>query len=70
MGTLVAPMGSATVAMPAAMRWMDRHAALVLPARLNIVVDDVEADERARQPVRVPEPGAGVWPLGAFPRRV
>ena len=37
MGTLVAPMGSATVAIPAANRWTERHAALVLPARLNIV---------------------------------
>lgn len=45
MGTLVAPIGSATVAMPAAMRWSDRHAVVVLPARLNIVEDDVDVDE-------------------------
>ena len=38
-------MGSAAVAMPAANRFAERHAALVLPARLNIVEDDVDVDE-------------------------
>ena len=45
MGTLVAPMGSATVAMPAANRLAERNTALVLPARLNIVEDDADTDE-------------------------
>ena len=36
MGTLVAPIGSAAVAMPAASRWSDRLAALVLEARLSM----------------------------------
>ncbi len=36
MGTLVAPMGSAAVAMPAASRWSDRLAALVFEARLSM----------------------------------
>lgn len=45
MGTLVAPMGSATVAIPAANRCIERKAALVLLARLNIVEDDVGVDE-------------------------
>lgn len=45
MGTLVAPIGSATVAMPAANRWAARHACAVLPVRLNIVVDAADVDE-------------------------
>ena len=36
MGTFVAPMGSAAVAIPAASRWSDRFAALVFVARLNM----------------------------------
>ena len=46
MGTFVAPMGSAAVAMPAASRWSDRRIAAVLEERLNIVVGD---DERQRR---------------------
>ena len=45
MGTFVAPIGSATVAMPAAMRWSDRHAVVVRPARLNIVGNVEDVDE-------------------------
>ena len=45
MGTLVAPIGSATVAIPAAMRWSDLHAVVVLPVRLNIVGDVEDVDE-------------------------
>ena len=49
MGTLVAPMGSATVAIPAAARWMDLHAFVVLPARLNIVVNVVDDELEGRK---------------------
>ena len=45
MGTLAAPIGSATVAMPAAARWTARHAVVVLPARLSIVEDDDELED-------------------------
>lgn len=48
MGTLVAPMGSATEAIPAAIRWSDRHAWVVLPVRLNIVedADELEGEKK------------------------
>ena len=45
MGTFVAPIGSATVAIPAAIRWTAFHACAVLPVRLNIVVDAADVDE-------------------------
>lgn len=45
MGTFVAPMGSATEAIPAAARWIDLHAFVVLPVRLNIVGDVEDVDE-------------------------
>ena len=48
MGTLVAPMGSETVAMPAANRWRPLHAFVVFPERLNIVEDAVDVDGRAQ----------------------
>ena len=49
MGTFVLPIGSATVAIPAAKRWSDRHAVVVRPARLNIVGNVVDVDELERR---------------------
>ena len=49
MGTFVAPMGSAAVAIPAASRWSDRFAALVFVARLNMSGRGEESSERRSQ---------------------
>ena len=47
MGTFVAPMGSAAVAMPAASRWRDRVAVLEEDARLSMA-EDVEGVEETK----------------------
>ena len=47
MGTFVAPMGSAAVAIPAASRWSDRLAALVFEARLSMSLEGVERTTRS-----------------------
>ena len=62
MGTLVAPIGSATVAMPAAARWTARHAVVVLPARLSIVedYDELVVKEGDQD---VPAASGAVWRL-------
>lgn len=51
MGTLVLPIGSATVAIPAAIRWRPFQAVCVLPARLNIAAKVVEDDENDEENV-------------------
>ena len=68
MGTFVAPMGSATVAIPAANRWSDLHACVVLPVRLNIVVDaaDVDELEGRKREVEDQDAPAASGPIGEF----
>jgi hypothetical protein len=72
MGTLVAPIGSATVAIPAAKRWSDLHAVVVLPVRLNIVgdVEDVDELEGRKREVEDQDAPAASGPREEFMRNV